>query len=188
MTEEVQMAYDEAKALMEKALNHLNSELTKVRAGKASRSMLDTVAVDYYGSMTKLGQVANINTPDAKTLSVQPWEKAMLEPIAKAIIDSNLGLNPMDNGEMLIINVPMLTEERRKDLAKKARSEGEHAKVSIRNARKEANDFIKSEEKNNGLSEDMAKTAEAKVQDLTNSYNTKVEEIIAQKEKDIMTV
>ncbi len=187
MNEEIQMAYDEAKELMEKALSHLNSELTKVRAGKASPAMLDTVTVDYYGSMTKLGQVANINTPDAKTLSVQPWEKAMLEPIATAIINANLGLNPMDNGEMLIINVPMLTEERRKDLAKKARSEGEHAKVSIRNARKEANDFIKAAEKD-GLSEDMAKSAEANVQSLTTTYNTKVDEIIAKKEADIMTV
>jgi len=188
MTEELQMAHSEAKELMDKAIDHLNSELTKVRAGKASPTMLDTVMVDYYGSMTKLGQVANVNTPDSKTLSVQPWEKSMLEPLATAIINANLGLNPMDNGEMLIINIPMLTEDRRKELAKKARAEGEHAKVSIRNARKEANDFIKGEEKNNGLSEDMAKTAESKIQDMTNSYNTKVEEIIAQKEKDIMTV
>lgn len=188
MTEELQMAFDEAKDLMDKAIDHLRQELTKVRAGKASPSMLDTVMVEYYGSMTKLGQVANINTPDAKTLSVQPWEKDMLDPIATAIINANLGLNPMDNGEMLIINIPVLTEDRRKDLAKKAKSEGEQAKVSIRNARKEANDFIKSEEKNNGLSEDMAKTAESKIQDLTNSYNSKVDEIIAQKESDIMTV
>jgi len=182
------MAYDEAKDLMEKAISHLNTELIKVRAGKANPTMLDTVMVEYYGSMTKLGQVANINTPDAKTLSVQPWEKDLLEPIATAITNSNLGLNPMDNGEMLIINIPILTEDRRKELAKKAKSEGEHAKVSIRNARKEANDFIKSEEKNNGLSEDMAKTAESKIQDMTNAYNAKVEEIISKKEADIMTV
>jgi len=187
MNEELQMAFDEAKDLMDKAISHLNSELTKIRAGKANPTMLETVMVDYYGSLTKLGQVANINTPDSKTLSVQPWEKAMLEPIATAIINSNLGLNPMDNGEMLIINVPMLTEERRKDLAKKARAEGEHAKVSVRNARKDANDFIKSSEKD-GLSEDIAKSAEASVQDLTNKYNASVEEIIAKKETDIMTV
>ncbi len=187
MNEELQMAYDEAKELMDKAITHLNEELTKVRAGKANPTMLDTVVVDYYGSMTKLGQIANINTPDAKTLSVQPWEKAMLDTIATAIINSNLGLNPMNNGEMLIINVPMLTEDRRKDLAKKARAEGEHAKVSVRNARKDANDFIKLAEKD-GLSEDMAKTAEAKVQELTHSYNSKVDEIIAKKEQDIMTV
>lgn len=187
MNEELQMAYDEAKSLMDKALVHLNEELTKVRAGKASPTMLDTVLVDYYGSMTKLGQVANVNTPDSKTLSVQPWEKSMLDPIATAIINSNLGLNPMNNGEMLIINVPILTEDRRKDLAKKARAEGEHAKVSLRNARKDANDFIKSAEKD-GLSEDMAKTAESKIQALTDDYNSKIEEIIAKKEADIMTV
>ena len=187
MTEELQMAFDEAKELMDKAISHLNTELTKVRAGKANPTMLDSVMVDYYGSMTKLGQVANINTPDGKTLSVQPWEKAMLEPIATAIINSNLGLNPMDNGEMLIINVPMLTEDRRKELAKKARAEGEHAKVSLRNVRKDANDFIKGEEKN-GLSEDIAKSAESKIQDLTNKYNSTIDEIVAKKEADIMTV
>lgn len=187
MTEELQMAFDEARELMDKAITHLNEELTKVRAGKANPTMLDTVQVDYYGSMTKLGQIANINTPDPKTLSVQPWEKAMLDPIATAITNSNLGLNPMNNGELLIINIPMLTEDRRKELAKKARSEGEHAKVSIRNARKDAMDFIKQEEKD-GLSEDIAKTAEAKVQDITGSYNAKIDEIIAKKESDIMTV
>ncbi len=187
MNEEIQMAFEEAKDLMDKAIAHLNTELTKIRAGKASPAMLETVMVEYYGSLTKLGQVANVNTPDSKTLSVQPWEKGMLEPIATAIINSNLGLNPMDNGEMLIINVPMLTEERRKDLAKKARAEGEHAKVSVRNGRKDANDFIKLAEKE-GLSEDMAKTAEAQIQDLTNKYNATIDEIIAKKEADIMTV
>jgi len=187
MNEEIQMAYDEAKELMDKAISHLNQELLKVRAGKANPTMLDGVMVEYYGSLTKLGQVANINTPDPKTLSVQPWEKDMLDPISKAIIDSNLGLNPMNNGEMLIINIPILTEERRKDLAKKARAEGEHAKVSVRNARKDANDFIKASEKD-GLSEDMAKSAETKIQDLTNSYTAQIDTIISSKEADIMTV
>ncbi len=187
MNEELQMAYDEAKELMDKAITHLNQELTKIRAGKASPSMLEGVMVEYYGSMTKLGQVANINTPDSKTLSVQPWEKDMLDPIAKAIINANLGLNPMNNSEMLIINIPILTEERRKELAKASRAEGEHAKVSVRNARKDANDFVKSAEKD-GLSEDMAKTAESKIQDLTNSYTSMIDDIIAKKEADIMTV
>lgn len=181
------MALDEAKELMDKAISHLNVELSKIRAGKAHPSMLDTVKVDYYGSMTPLKQVANVSTPDARTITVQPWEKPMLDAISTAITNSNLGLNPQNNGEVIIINVPPLTEERRRDLTKRVRAEGEHAKVSVRNARKEANDFIKSAEKD-GLSEDMAKTGEAKVQDLTNSYTEKVDAILKSKEEDIMTV
>lgn len=187
MTEEIQMALDHGREQMEKALDHLRTELNKIRAGKAHPSMLSSVQVDYYGSMTPLTQVANVNTPDARTLSVQPWEKAMLDPISTAIINANLGLNPQNNGEMIMINVPALTEERRKDLTKMVRAEGEHAKVSIRNARKEANDAIKAEEKD-GLSEDMAKKAEGQVQTLTDDYNKKVDSILEAKEKDIMTI
>ena len=187
MNEEVQMAIDEAKEQMEKALTHLDSELRKIRAGKAHPSMLDSVMVDYYGSMTPLKQVGNVSTPDARTITVQAWEKPMLDPISTAIINANLGLNPQSNGEVIIINVPALTEERRRDLSKRVRAEGEHAKVSIRNGRKDANDFIKSSEKD-GLSEDMAKTAEASVQNLTDSYSKKVDEMLDAKEADIMTV
>ena len=149
--------------------------------------MLESVKIDYYGTMTPISQVATVNSTDARTLVVQPWEKPMLDPIATGIINANLGLNPMNNGEVLIINVPPLTEERRIELSKRARSEGEAARVSIRNARKDANDILKSA-KDEGLSEDMLKTGEAKVQDLTNSFTQKVEDTLAAKEADIMTI
>ena len=187
MTEEITMALDEAKEGMEGTLVHLANSLQKIRAGKATPSMLDSVRVDYYGSPTPLSQVANVNTLDGRTISVQPWEKPMLEEIAKGIMNANLGLNPQNNGELIMINVPALTEERRRDLVKSAKAEGENAKVSIRNVRKSANDFIKGLEKD-GLGEDMAKGAESKVQELTNSYSTKVDELVTAKEKDIMTV
>lgn len=187
MTEEIQMGLDEAKEQMNHAISHLSSELTKIRAGKANPSMLDSVSVDYYGSQTPLSQVANVNTIDARTITVQPWEKAMLDEIARGIINSNLGLNPQNNGEVILINVPALTEERRRDLVKRAKAEGEHAKVSIRNQRKEANDFIKGL-KDDGLSEDMAKRAEEEVQKIVDLYSKKVDELIDAKEKDIMTV
>lgn len=187
MNEEIQMGLDEAKSSMNSAVDHLKNELTKIRAGKATPSMLDTVMVEYYGSQTPLSQVANVNTTDARTITVQPWEKSMLDEIAKGIINSNLGLNPQNNGEMIIINVPILTEERRKDLVKKAKAEGEHAKISIRNQRKDANDYIKGL-KNDGLSEDLAKTAEGEVQKIVDIYIKKVDDLIDLKEKDIMTV
>jgi len=187
MNEDVQLAIEEAKDLMKKGINHLETELQKIRAGKANPNMLSSVQVDYYGTMTPLQQVANVNTPDAKTLSIQPWEKSMLDPITTAIINSNLGLNPQNNGDMIMINIPALTEERRRDLTKRAKAEAEHAKVSIRNARKEANDAIKASEKE-GLSEDDAKRAEEEVQKLTDKYTNMVDEIYEAKEKDIMTV
>lgn len=187
MQEEVQLILDEAKELMSKSIQHLEDALVKIRAGKASPAMLDGVMVEYYGSMTPLNQVANVNTPDARTISVQPWEKAMLEPIEKAIAYANLGLNPQNNGELIIISVPPLTEERRKDLVKKARSEAEDAKVGIRNARKEANDEIKKLKKE-GLSEDMAADAEDEIQELTNSFVNKADKEVDRKEDDIMTV
>lgn len=187
MSDEIKMALEEATAAMEKSINHLEYELSKIRAGKASPSMLDDVRVDYYGAPTPLKNIANVNTPDARTITVQAWEKNMLNNIAKAILEANLGLNPQNNGDMIIISVPMLTEERRKELSKRGHAEGENAKVGIRNARKEALDFIKQAQKD-GLPEDEAKAGEAKVQELTDKYNKKVDELIAIKDKDIMTI
>ncbi len=181
------MILEEAEDGMKKAISHLNSELSKIRAGRANPSMLDTVRVDYYGSPTPLSQVGNISTLDPRTLTVQPWEKSLLDEITKAIINANLGLNPQNNGEVIIISVPVLTEERRKDLVKRARAEGENAKVSLRTQRKDANDMVKSL-KDEGLSEDAVKNAELDVQNLTNSYSTKVDELVAVKEEDIMKV
>ena len=187
MHEAIEMAHEEAKDQMEKALERLSGELRKIRAGKAHPSMLEGVRIDYYGTLTPISQVANVNTTDARTIVVQPWEKVMLDPISMGIINANLGLNPMNNGEVLIINVPPLTEERRKELSKRARGEGESARVSIRNARKDANDLLKSA-KEDGLSEDMQKTGESQIQDLTNKYVAKVEEMLDAKEDDIMTI
>jgi ribosome recycling factor len=149
--------------------------------------MLDSVYVDYYGSQTPLSQVSNINTPDARTLSIQPWEKAMLESIEKAIMVANLGLNPQNNGELIMINIPALTEERRLTLVKQAKAEGEDAKVSIRNARKDANDEIK-KLKEDTISDDLAKEGEERVQKLTDSYTKRVDDLLEIKEKDILTV
>ena len=187
MNEEIQLALDDAKEKMQKAIARLEAELSKIRAGKAHPSMLESVRVDYYGSMSPVSQVANVNTTDARTIVVQPWEKSMLDPIATGIINANLGLNPMNNGEVLIINVPPLTEERRKDLSKRARSEGEGARVGIRNARKDANDYLKAA-KDDGMSEDDLKKGEQLVQDLTDTYTAKVESVLAAKEADIMTI
>ncbi|MDA7708647.1 ribosome recycling factor [Flavobacteriales bacterium] len=187
MTEEIQMALDMAREAMDKGIKHMESELQKIRAGKAHPAMLDSVKVEYYGSMTPLSQVSNVNSADARTLIVQVWEKDMLDPVATAIINANLGLNPMNNGESILINIPPLTEERRRDLTKRARSEGEHARVSVRNARKEANDFIKAA-KSDGLSEDLAKDGENEVQKLTDQFIKKIDEVLSAKEADIMTV
>jgi ribosome recycling factor len=187
MTEEVEFELDSAKETMQKSLTRLESELTKIRAGKANPSMLSSVKVDYYGATTPLSQVANVSTPDAKTLTVQPWEKGMIDPISKAIIDSNLGLNPQNNGDVIIISIPMLTEERRRDLCKQAKAVGEDAKVGVRSARKIANDSIKGL-KEEGLPEDAQKDAETKIQDLTNSHVARIDSILIEKEKDIMRV
>ncbi len=187
MNEELDLIFDEAKEAMEKALHHLENELRKIRAGKAHPMMLEGVKVDYYGSLVPLSQVANINTLDGRTLSVQPWEKNMLEPITSAIMNANLGLNPQNNGEVVLINIPPLTEERRKGLVKQAKAEGEHAKVGIRNARKHANEEVK-KLKNEGLPEDDMKRAEDKIQKLTDDYVAKVDALVAAKEKDILTV
>ncbi len=181
------MILEEARDGMNKAISHLNLELGKIRAGRANPSMLDSVKVDYYGSLTPLSQIGNVSTLDSRTLTIQPWEKAMLDEITKAIINANLGLNPQNNGEVILISVPVLTEERRKELVKRAKSEGEHAKVSIRSQRKDANDMIKSL-KDEGLSEDQIKDSEAEIQKITDSFTKKVDEFVGLKETDIMKV
>ncbi|HFS66889.1 MAG TPA: ribosome recycling factor [Flavobacteriia bacterium] len=184
MNEEIDFIIDEAKEGMDKAVAHLKTELANIRAGKASPQMLRGVMVDYYGSKTPLAQVANINTPDAQTLSVQPWEKNMIQEIEKGIMYANLGFNPMNNGESVIINVPPLTEERRKELVKVAKAEAEHGKISIRNIRKEANHDIKKTD----ASEDLIKVAEDQVQKLTDEHVRMVDEMLKVKEAEIMKV
>jgi ribosome recycling factor len=185
--EEVNLILEEAEDGMTKSLSHLSVELSKIRAGRANPSMLDAVKVDYYGTPTPLAQVGNVSTLDSRTLTIQPWEKAMLDEISKAVINSNLGLNPQSNGEVIIIAVPVLTEERRKDLVKRAKAEGEHAKVSVRSQRKDANEMVRSL-KDDGLSEDAIKDAEDKIQKLTDSFNNKVDDFVSVKEVDIMKV
>ncbi|MFA8436507.1 MAG: ribosome recycling factor [Marinifilaceae bacterium] len=187
MTEEVQMYLEDAKEKMEASIDHLESELLKIRAGKANPGMLTGVMVDYYGSMTPLNQVANVSAPDPRTIAIQPWEKAMIGPIEKAIMNANLGFNPDNNGELIRINIPALTEERRNDLVKQAKSECENAKISIRNARRDTNMELKKLIKD-GLSEDLEKDAEAEVQKLTDGFSKKIEAMLADKEKDIMTI
>jgi ribosome recycling factor len=185
--EEIQFFLDEAKEDMEKALKHIDNELTKIRAGKAMPNMVESVMVDYYGTPTAISQVASVNTPDARTLAIKPWEKAMVAVIDKAIRESNLGFNPQNDGEVVRINVPPLTEERRKILVKQAKSEGEDGKVRVRSIRKETNESLRKLLKD-GASEDAVKTAEDKVQVLTDSYITKVDQLIAKKENELLTV
>lgn len=187
MEDEVQILVESADEKMQKAIEHLDRELGKIRAGKANPKMLDGIMVEYYGSMTPLQQVASVNTPDPRTIAVQPWEKGMIGPIEKAIMNANLGLNPDNNGDLVRINVPPLTEERRQSLVKQVKKEGEDARVSIRNARRDANDELKKLKKD-GLPEDLEKDAEGQVQKLTDKYVKNVEDMLAKKEKDIMTV
>jgi len=187
MEDDVQILIESTEENMQKAIDHLDRELGKIRAGKANPRMLDGVMVEYYGTMTPLQQVASINTPDPRTIAIQPWEKGMIQPIEKAIMNANLGLNPDNNGDIVRINVPPLTEERRQDLVKQVKKEGEEARISIRNARRETNDELKKLKKD-GLPEDMEKDAEEKVQKLTDKFTKKVEELLEKKEKDIMTV
>lgn len=184
MDEEVELILEEAKEGMEKAIAHLKKQLSNIRAGKANPSMVGSVMVEYYGSQTPLNQVANVNTPDARTLSIQPYEKSMIQEIEKGIMQANLGFNPMNNGESVIINVPPLTEERRKQLTKQAKAEAEDAKVGVRNDRKQANQEIKKLD----LSEDYQKDVENDIQELTDSYIDRIEKILDSKEKEIMTV
>jgi ribosome recycling factor len=185
--EEIEFILDSTKESMNGSIAHLEKEFLNIRAGKATPQMLGGVFVDYYGSQTPLSQVANINVPDARTITVTPWEKNMLHPIEKAIMVANLGFNPMNNGDNIIISVPALTEERRRDLVKQAKAEAEDAKIGIRNARKDANTDIKKLEKE-GTSEDICKTAEDDVQKLTDAFIRKIEEHLAVKEAEIMKV
>ena len=187
MNEDIQFILDDSSEQMHKAVKHLETELIKIRAGKASPTMLEGILVDYYGSKTPMSQVANINTADARTLVVQPWEKGMLTPIEKAIQAANLGLNPQNDGILIRILVPALTEDRRKDLVKKAKSEAENAKVSLRTIRKEANEALKKLQKD-GTPEDEVKEGETKVQQLTDGFVVKCEKHLEIKEKEIMTV
>ncbi len=187
MSEEVALIQADTEDHMQKAINHLETELVKIRAGKANPNMLDGILVEYYGSPTPIAQVANVSIMDARTISVQPWEKNMLSPIERAIIAANIGINPQNDGNIIRLFLPPLTEERRKELVKRCNHEGENAKVSVRNIRRDAIEHIKKLQKD-GLSEDTAKDAEADIQELTNRYIAAVEKHLAAKEKEIMAV
>ena len=184
MDEEVQFIIDSTKEAMDNALTHLSKKFLNIRAGKASPSMVSAVMVDYYGTPTPLNQVSNVSTPDGMTISIQPWEKSLIPEIEKGIHEANIGFNPMSNGESVIINVPPLTEERRKELVKQAKAEAEETKVGVRNDRKQANNEIKKA----AVSEDLAKNLEIDIQEMTDRHIKKIEDFLALKEKEIMTV
>ncbi len=183
--EEIEMYLDEAKDQMNKALAHVSHELTKIRAGKANPSMLDGILVSYYGAMTPLQQVSSMTTPDARTIFIKPWEKGLIQEIEKSIMNANLGLTPQNDGQQVIINVPMLTEERRRQLVKQVSQECEQGKVSIRSIRKETNESLK---KIKGVSEDDVKNGEGTVQKLTDEFIIKIDALLKKKEAEIMTV
>ncbi len=187
MQEEIDLMMEMAEDSMKGAIDRLQKELVKVRTGKASPTMLQGITVDYYGSQTPLSQVANVGASDARTLTIQPWEKNMLEEIEKAIFAANLGVTPMNNGEMIRINIPPLTEDRRKDLVKKVKAYAEESKVSVRNARREIMEGIKKAVKD-GYPEDAGKKAEDNAQNLTNKYTDNIDKYVDAKEKDIMTI
>ena len=187
MTEETQFCLDVAKDSMQNAVEHLEKDMQKIRAGKASPQILDGIRVDYYGTITPLNQMANISAPDSKTIFIQPWDKNSLQSIEKAVQGANLGFNPINDGMVIRIPVPPLTEERRRDYVKKAKAEAESTKVVIRNARREANDTAKSLEKQ-GTPEDEIKKLEISIQTLTDEHIQKADKILAAKEKDIMTI
>ena len=182
--EELDFIIEASIEQMDNSIKFLEKELLNIRAGKANPNMLSSVKVDYYGSLTPLNQIANVNTPDSQTLSIQPWEKDKLEDIEKAILVSNLGFNPMNNGESIIISIPPLTEERRKELVKVAKSEAENAKVSIRNARKDANNEIRKSD----VSDDMKSNYEIDIQEATDKYISRIDSIFSAKEKEILSV
>ncbi|MXV14960.1 ribosome recycling factor [Hufsiella ginkgonis] len=187
MSELIKKQLNDSRAVMDRAIEHCESELLKIRAGKAMPSMLDGIFVDYYGAATPLANVGTVSTPDPRTITVQPWEKNMLVPIERAIQEANIGLNPQNDGLMIRLNVPPLTEERRRDLVKKVKEEAERGRITIRNIRKDANEKIK-KLKSEGVSEDEIKAGEGEVQKLTDAYIVKVDKIAEIKEKDIMTV
>ena len=185
MNEDLEIIFDLARDSMSNAISHLEKKLLNIRAGKANPNMLTNVFVDYYGTSTPISQTANINTPDGRTLIIQPWDKSMLPEIEKGIEVANLGFNPMNNGENIIINVPVLTEERRRELVKQAKSEVEEAKIAIRNARKDANNEVK---KSSDFSEDLKKNSELDIQEITDNSILKVDQIFDKKQKEIMTL
>ena len=185
--EDIEFYLEHARDLMEKSLQHTNSSIAKIRAGKAMPSMLDGIMVEYYGNPTPINQVASINSQDARTLVIKPWEKSIVSNIERSIINSDLGLNPQNDGEIIRINIPVLTEERRLDLVKQARHEAENGRVSIRNVRKDANDHLKKLLKEH-VSEDAVRHAEDQVQSLTDEFITKIDNALKKKEEDIMTV
>ena len=184
MNQEIIIISKTAKESMDLTLKHLEKELLNIRAGKANPVMLNSVLVEYYGTPTPISQLANVNSPDARTLSIQPWEKSLLPEIEKGVLQSNLGFNPMNNGESIIINIPPLTEERRRELVKLAKGEAENAKIAIRNARKDANNEIKKTDS----SEDLQKNAEIDIQELTNHFTRMIDDVLEVKEKEILTV
>lgn len=188
MSEELELINLDTESSMKKAISHLEAELVKIRAGKANPNMLDGIVADYYGAPTPLAQIANISVLDARTISVQPWEKKMLQPIERAIIASNIGINPQNDGNFIRLFLPPLTEERRKELVKRCNAEGELGKVSIRNIRRESIEQIKKLQKDGNISEDASKDAEAEIQDLTNRFIGLVEKHLETKEKEIMLV
>lgn len=187
MTDELELLAEEAKDRMDKSIKHLEYELSHMRAGRANPLLLDGIHLDYYGASTPLSQISNINTPDAKSILIQPWEKTMLGAIEKAILAANIGMTPVNNGEVIRINIPPLTEERRHQLVKQVRVEGETAKISIRTSRKWFNDELKTL-KSDGLPEDEEKNGEKIIQDLTEKHINRVDKIVDAKEKEIMTV
>lgn len=187
MQEEVELVLDDAKEQMTKAVAHLDNELGKIRAGKANPKMLDGVMVEYFGSMTPLSQVANVNSPDPRTIAIRPWEKTMIAPIERAIMAANLGMNPDNNGEMIRIMVPPLTEERRRDLVKQVKKVCEDSRIVVRNIRRDAIEEFKKMKKD-GLAEDLQKDAEANVQKIHDAFMKQIDDLFAAKEKDVMTV
>lgn len=187
MQEEIELIMDDAKEQMQKAIDHLDYELGKIRAGKANPKMLEDIRVEYFGTATPLSQVANVSVPDPRTIAIRPWEKTMIPAIEKAIMAANLGMNPDNNGEMIRIMVPPLTEERRRDLCKQAKSTCEDTRIVVRNVRRDSNEEFKKLKKD-GLSEDLAKDAEGEVQKIHDSFMKKIDELYVAKEKDIMTV
>ncbi len=187
MSDELELVLDDAESSMKKAITHLETELVKIRAGKANPSMLDGINADYYGAPTPINQIANVSILDARTISIQPWEKNMLQTIEKAIMAANIGITPQNDGNQIRLFLPPLTEERRRELFKKASAEGEHSKVAIRNIRRDALEYIKKLQKE-GLSEDIAKDAEKKIQELTDKFIVLVDRHLAAKEKNMMAV
>ncbi len=187
MTDDLSFILEEGKDSMTKAINHLEAELVKIRAGKANPSMLDGIMVDYYGNLTQINQVGNISAMDARTISIQPWEKNMMQPIERAIIAANIGINPQNDGNIIRLFLPPLTEERRKEMVKRSNAEGEQAKVAVRSIRREGIEQIKKLQKD-GLSEDQAKDSETEIQEMTDKFIVLIEKHLAAKEKEIMSV